>query len=130
MLLCVLPSTGLSLPPPRENLDFPRSWLLPVLRDHVRETRLGFFTTYFLPLATTLKSKGMGLTLVLELWLEGIRKGSLSSTPSPRTLASVPLPSRWPVSAQVPSSGGLSLPLLRDTAKHIPFRGPCPVAGK
>lgn len=45
--------------PPRETLDFPRSWLLPVIRDHVRETRLGFFTTYFLPLATTLKSKGI-----------------------------------------------------------------------
>lgn len=68
--------TGPSLPPPRETLDFPRSWLLPVIRDHVRETRLGFFTTYFLPLATTLKNKGMGPTLVLEPWLEGVRKGS------------------------------------------------------
>lgn len=68
--------TGPSLPPPRETLDFPRSWLLPVIRDHVRETRLGFFTSYFLPLATTLKNKGMVPTLVLEPWLEGVRKGS------------------------------------------------------
>uniref|UniRef100_A0A2K6PJJ1 Ribosomal RNA processing 12 homolog n=1 Tax=Rhinopithecus roxellana TaxID=61622 RepID=A0A2K6PJJ1_RHIRO len=44
-----------------ETLDFPRSWLLPVIRDHVQETRLGFFTTYFLPLANTLKSKAMDL---------------------------------------------------------------------
>lgn len=44
-----------------ETLDFPRSWLLPVIRDHVRETRLGFFTTYFLPLATTLKNKALDL---------------------------------------------------------------------
>lgn len=43
---------------PRENLDFPRSWLLPVLRDYVQGARLGFFTSYFLPLAATLKSRG------------------------------------------------------------------------
>lgn len=68
---CHLFLTGPSLFPPRETLDFPRSWLLPVIRDHVRETRLGFFTAYFLPLATTLKTKGMGLTAVLEPQLEG-----------------------------------------------------------
>lgn len=43
---------------PRETLDFPRSWLLPVLRDNVQGARLGFFTSYFLPLAATLKSRG------------------------------------------------------------------------
>lgn len=43
---------------PRETLDFPRSWLLPVLRDYVQGARLGFFTSYFLPLAATLKSRG------------------------------------------------------------------------
>lgn len=42
----------------RETLDFPRSWLLPVLRDYVQGARLGFFTSYFLPLAATLKSRG------------------------------------------------------------------------
>lgn len=54
-------------PSHRETLDFPRSWLLPVIRDHVRETRLGFFTTYFLPLATTLKRKGMEPLAVCSL---------------------------------------------------------------
>lgn len=44
--------------PPRETLDFPRSWLLPVLRDYVQGARLSFFTSYFLPLAATLKSRG------------------------------------------------------------------------
>uniref|UniRef100_F6X6Z7 Ribosomal RNA processing 12 homolog n=1 Tax=Monodelphis domestica TaxID=13616 RepID=F6X6Z7_MONDO len=44
-----------------ENLDFPRSWLLPVIRDHVQNTRLGFFTSYFLPLATTLKNRATEL---------------------------------------------------------------------
>ena len=31
--------------------EFRSSWLLPVLREHVRNTELGFFTEYFLPLA-------------------------------------------------------------------------------
>lgn len=43
---------------PRETLDFPRSWLLPVLRDNVQGARLGFFTSYFLPLAAALKTRG------------------------------------------------------------------------
>ncbi|XP_044772502.1 RRP12-like protein isoform X2 [Neomonachus schauinslandi] len=57
----VLEAVPLEIDGSEENLDFPRSWLLPVIRDHVREARLGFFTTYFLPLATTLKSKAMDL---------------------------------------------------------------------
>lgn len=76
---CHLLLTGPVLPPPRETLDFPRSWLLPVIRDHVRETRLGFFTTYFLPLATTLKGKGMGVHHSPAAQPEGIGKGSWSS---------------------------------------------------
>ncbi|XP_075532514.1 RRP12-like protein [Dermacentor variabilis] len=35
-----------------EGQDFKRSWMLPVLRDNIRATRLAFFTTYFLPLAS------------------------------------------------------------------------------
>nr|XP_044987580.1 RRP12-like protein [Jaculus jaculus] len=57
----VLQAVPLEIDGSEETLDFPRSWLLPVIRDHVRETRLGFFTTYFLPLANTLKSKAMDL---------------------------------------------------------------------
>ncbi|NXM66302.1 RRP12 protein, partial [Serilophus lunatus] len=45
-----------------ETLDFPRSWLLPVLRDYVQGTRLGFFTSYFLPLAATLKNRALEFT--------------------------------------------------------------------
>ncbi|KAM9052589.1 RRP12-like protein isoform 2-T2 [Megaptera novaeangliae] len=55
----VLEAVPLEIDGSEETLDFPRSWLLPVVRDHVRETRLGFFTAYFLPLATTLKRKAM-----------------------------------------------------------------------
>ncbi|XP_051935458.1 RRP12-like protein isoform X1 [Hippocampus zosterae] len=40
-----------------DDLEFPRSWLVPVIRDHVKNTHLGFFTSYFLPLATTLKQR-------------------------------------------------------------------------
>ncbi|XP_036685217.1 RRP12-like protein isoform X2 [Balaenoptera musculus] len=57
----VLEAVPLEIDGSEETLDFPRSWLLPVVRDHVRETRLGFFTAYFLPLATTLKRKAMDL---------------------------------------------------------------------
>ncbi|PNJ86832.1 RRP12 isoform 6 [Pongo abelii] len=57
----VLQAVPLEIDGSEETLDFPRSWLLPVIRDHVQETRLGFFTTYFLPLANTLKSKAMDL---------------------------------------------------------------------
>uniref|UniRef100_A0A2R9CNB8 Ribosomal RNA processing 12 homolog n=1 Tax=Pan paniscus TaxID=9597 RepID=A0A2R9CNB8_PANPA len=57
----VLQAVPLEIDGSEETLDFPRSWLLPVIRDHVQETRLGFFTTYFLPLANTLKSKAMEL---------------------------------------------------------------------
>ncbi|XP_003479611.1 RRP12-like protein [Cavia porcellus] len=57
----VLQAVPLEINGSEETLDFPRSWLLPVIRDHVRETRLSFFTTYFLPLATTLKSKAVEL---------------------------------------------------------------------
>ncbi|CAN8023876.1 unnamed protein product [Ixodes persulcatus] len=35
-------------------LDFDRSWLLPILRDNVRNTQLAFFASYFLPLAEAL----------------------------------------------------------------------------
>lgn len=45
-----------------ETLDFPRSWLLPVLRDNVQGARLGFFTSYFLPLAATLKNRALEFT--------------------------------------------------------------------
>ncbi|KAJ1066976.1 hypothetical protein K5549_012335 [Capra hircus] len=57
----VLEAVPLEIDGSEETLDFPRSWLLPVIRDHVQETRLGFFTAYFLPLATTLKRKAMDL---------------------------------------------------------------------
>uniref|UniRef100_A0A452VA23 Ribosomal RNA processing 12 homolog n=1 Tax=Ursus maritimus TaxID=29073 RepID=A0A452VA23_URSMA len=64
----VLEAVPLEIDGSEENLDFPRSWLLPVIRDHVRETRLGFFTTYFLPLATTLKRTWVGWPRGLSCW--------------------------------------------------------------
>ncbi|XP_029690750.1 RRP12-like protein [Takifugu rubripes] len=64
-----------------DDLEFPRSWLIPVIRDHVKNTRLAFFTSYFLPLASTLKQKAGELeqmdqkleakvyqTLQLQIW--------------------------------------------------------------
>lgn len=34
-----------------------RLWLLPLLKAHIRNTELGFFTSYFLPLARVLKDR-------------------------------------------------------------------------
>ncbi|KFP62605.1 RRP12-like, partial [Cariama cristata] len=55
----LLEAVPLEIDGKEETLDFPRSWLLPVLRDYVQGARLGFFTSYFLPLAATLKSRGI-----------------------------------------------------------------------
>ena len=100
-LQAVTSLTGRSLPLPRETLDFPRSWLLPVIRDHVRETRLGFFTAYFLPLATTLKRKGT--MCPLQSWRG--REGLLQHL-SLRVCGSLPGPSGCLAGARAPSSVG------------------------
>ncbi|NWI91526.1 RRP12 protein, partial [Pitta sordida] len=58
----LLEAVPLEIDGKEETLDFPRSWLLPVLRDYVQGTRLGFFTSYFLPLAATLKNRALEFT--------------------------------------------------------------------
>uniref|UniRef100_A0A8C1CWC5 Ribosomal RNA processing 12 homolog n=1 Tax=Cyprinus carpio carpio TaxID=630221 RepID=A0A8C1CWC5_CYPCA len=42
-----------------DDLEFPRSWLIPVIRDHVKNTQLAYFTSYFFPLANNLKQTGL-----------------------------------------------------------------------
>ncbi|NWT06532.1 RRP12 protein, partial [Mionectes macconnelli] len=58
----LLEAVPLEIDGKEETLDFPRSWLLPVLRDYVQGTRLGFFTSYFLPLAAALKNRAQEFT--------------------------------------------------------------------
>uniref|UniRef100_A0A4W4E3U7 Ribosomal RNA-processing protein 12-like conserved domain-containing protein n=1 Tax=Electrophorus electricus TaxID=8005 RepID=A0A4W4E3U7_ELEEL len=66
---------------PLDDLEFPRSWLIPVIRGHVKNTQLAYFISYFLPLASTLKQKADVLdqsgqklvskvyqTLELQIW--------------------------------------------------------------
>ena len=38
--------------------DFPRSWMLPVMKEHIERTELAYFTQAMLPLAAQLRSKG------------------------------------------------------------------------
>ncbi|XP_040291346.1 RRP12-like protein isoform X1 [Bufo bufo] len=45
----------------RDNPDFPRSWLVPMIRDYVKNTELDFFARYFLPLAEKLKKRASEL---------------------------------------------------------------------
>ena len=40
-----------------DSLDFPRSWLLPIMRENIQTTELAFFKTYFLPLAASCKAR-------------------------------------------------------------------------
>ncbi|MEE6486153.1 hypothetical protein FKM82_014528 [Ascaphus truei] len=53
----VLKAVPLQIDGTEDSCDFPRSWLVPVIRDHVKNTELGFFTRYFLPLAANIKKR-------------------------------------------------------------------------
>ncbi|GLD66504.1 RRP12-like protein, partial [Lates japonicus] len=77
----VLGAVPLNITGYNDDLEFPRSWLVPVIRDHVKNTHLGFFASYFLPLASTLKQRAEELeqagqkleakvyqTLQLQIW--------------------------------------------------------------
>ncbi|OWA52836.1 RRP12-like protein [Hypsibius exemplaris] len=47
-------------------MDLSRSWMIPLLRDYVQDTELGFFISFFLPLASQLRSKSAMLTAAGE----------------------------------------------------------------
>ncbi|XP_071336805.1 RRP12-like protein [Trachinotus anak] len=77
----VLSAVPLNITGYNDDLEFPRSWLVPVIRDNVKNTHLGFFASYFLPLASTLKQRAEELeqagqkleakvyqTLQLQIW--------------------------------------------------------------
>lgn len=44
-----------------ESYDFPRSWLLPVLRENIQNTQLSYFKSYFLPLSIKCKQRAADL---------------------------------------------------------------------
>ncbi|XP_063963855.1 RRP12-like protein [Lytechinus pictus] len=58
----VLQAAPLQITGDEDNYDFPRSWLIPVIRDNVANTQLSFFTKYFLPLAAKLRTRSLELT--------------------------------------------------------------------
>ncbi|KAG9341086.1 hypothetical protein JZ751_019840 [Albula glossodonta] len=77
----VLAAVPLQITGTQDDLEFPRSWLVPVIRDHVKNTQLAYFTSYFLPLAVTLRQQAEELekagqkleakvyqTLQLQIW--------------------------------------------------------------
>lgn len=85
-----------------DDMEFPRSWLVPVIRDHVKNAHLGFFASHFLPLATTLKQRAeeleqagqkleakVYLTLQLQIWtmLPGFCTCAVDLVASFKTLA-------------------------------------------
>ncbi|KAJ8248399.1 hypothetical protein GJAV_G00241620 [Gymnothorax javanicus] len=77
----VLAAVPLQITGHQDDMEFPRSWLIPVIRDHVKNTQLAYFSSYFLPLAVTLHQKADELekagqkleakvyqTLQLQIW--------------------------------------------------------------
>ncbi|KAM6442361.1 RRP12-like protein [Liasis olivaceus] len=57
----VLEAVPLDIDGTEETLDFPHSWLLPVLRDYIQSAPLAFFSSHFLPLAASLKNRATEL---------------------------------------------------------------------
>ena len=41
----------------RTSYEYPRSWMLPLLKDNIGRTELGFFGKYVMPLARKLRAK-------------------------------------------------------------------------
>ncbi|XP_062319179.1 RRP12-like protein [Osmerus eperlanus] len=98
----VLGAVPLNITGNEDDLEFPRSWLVPVIRDHVKNTHLAFYTSYFLPLAATLRQKALQLeqagqkleakvyqTLQLQIWtmLPGFCVGPLDLVASFKGIA-------------------------------------------
>ncbi|KAJ8014068.1 hypothetical protein DPEC_G00036410 [Dallia pectoralis] len=98
----VLTAVPLNITGQEDDMDFPRSWLIPVIRDHVKNTNLSYFTSYFLPLAVTLRERAEDLeragqkleakvykTVQLQIWtmLPGFCLGPLDLLVSFKGLA-------------------------------------------
>ena len=56
----VLEAVPLQLDKEAESMshDFPRSWILPVMKEYIEHTELAYFTQTMLPLAAQLRTKG------------------------------------------------------------------------
>nr|CAG4638227.1 EOG090X00E0 [Cyclestheria hislopi] len=55
----VLKCIPLNMTGEEDAYDFPQSWLLPILRENVSHTELGFFIEYFLPLALAFNKRSI-----------------------------------------------------------------------
>ena len=47
--------------------DFPRSWMLPVMKEYIERTELAYFTQTMLPLAAQLRNKGEWVDICMYL---------------------------------------------------------------
>ena len=61
----VLSAIPLAITGQEKDYEFRSSWLLPVLRDYVRNTELGYFTEVFLPLAATCLDRSQIFTFLV-----------------------------------------------------------------
>ena len=58
----VLEAVPLNITGDSDDYNFPRSWMIPVIRDNVCNTELGFFASYFLPLAAKFRQRALEAT--------------------------------------------------------------------
>jgi hypothetical protein len=63
----VLSAVPLMLDRDTRSHDFPRSWILPVLKSHVESTELGYFRDTLMPLASSLGAKGRTVCHVIVM---------------------------------------------------------------
>ncbi|KAK2163707.1 hypothetical protein LSH36_75g12086 [Paralvinella palmiformis] len=100
----VLDAIPLQITGDLDNYDFPHSWLLPLLREYIKETELSFFTKFFLPLAAKLQMRSLEFasdgqvvqaktydTLQLQIWslLPGFCNKPTDLTESFKSIAKV-----------------------------------------
>uniref|UniRef100_H2YY65 RRP12 HEAT domain-containing protein n=1 Tax=Ciona savignyi TaxID=51511 RepID=H2YY65_CIOSA len=62
----ILDATPLMIDGTEKDYDFPRSWLLPLIKDHMRFGELSYFVEYFLPLAGKFRIRGAELRQALR----------------------------------------------------------------
>ncbi|OWF35995.1 RRP12-like protein [Mizuhopecten yessoensis] len=55
----VLQVVPLNITGENDDYSFPTSWMIPVIRDNLYKTELGFFTSYFLPLAAKFRQRAL-----------------------------------------------------------------------
>ncbi|XP_069140254.1 RRP12-like protein [Argopecten irradians] len=81
----VLQAVPLNITGENDDYSFPTSWMIPVIRDNIYNTELGFFTSYFLPLAAKFRQRALednaGDSVVVKKSYEALHRQIWSMLP-------------------------------------------------